>query len=209
MVVSAACLALSVGASAQVFGMYTTAAVSELGEGCAFFSAGDARLTGGVASRFMVTSRSDFGIQLGYDRNEEIDNYGIGADYKFYIVNEDPSTPLDLALDVALGYLGGSGYSRGVMTATFIGSSLLDLDLKVMLEPYGAVGFIGQYFFGKGECAEARPEEWPCNVDDWSSNSELLVRAGTKVWLGDGYHVLAEFEYDGKASLGAAFNVVF
>jgi hypothetical protein len=90
-----------------------------------------------------------------------------------------------------------------------MGSALLDLDLKVGLEPYGAVGFIGQYFFGKGECGETRPDEWPCDLDDWSSNSELLVRAGTKVWITDAYQVYVEFEYDGKASLGAAFNLVF
>ena len=88
-------------------------------------------------------------------------------------------------------------------------SGMIDADLSVRFEPYGSVGFYGQYFFGKGECGELRPAEWPCEDDDWSSDSGLLFRGGTKIWLTDEYHVYVELDYEEKLALGAAINVVF
>jgi hypothetical protein len=197
------------GARSQIFGQYTTAAISELGEGAAFVSGGDSRFRTGLATRFLITGRSDLGLQFGYTRAEEIDNYGLGADYKFYIINEDPSTPLDLSADISLGWLGGSGYNRGIVTAAFMVSGMIDADIKVRFEPYGSVGFIGQYFFSKGTCDEQRPGSWPCDGDDWSADSALLLRGGTKIWLTDEYHIYVELDYDEKLAVGAAINVVF
>jgi opacity protein-like surface antigen len=196
-------------AHAQIFGQYTTAAIAPLGEGAAFVSAGDARLRIGVAPRFLITPRSDLGLQLGYIRTEEIDNYGFGADYKFYIVNEDPTTGIDLSADISLGWLGGSGYSRGIVTAAFMVSGMIDPEARIRFEPYGSVGFIGQYFFAKGSCGETRPGSWPCDRDDWSADSDLLLRGGTKIWLTDEYQVYVELDYDRVAVIGAAMNVVF
>ncbi|HER43229.1 MAG TPA: hypothetical protein ENO08_02070 [Candidatus Eisenbacteria bacterium] len=196
-------------ACSQIFGQYTTAAISPLGEGAAFVSAGDDRLRAGVASRFLITPRSDLGLQLGYMRTEEIDNYGLGADYKFYIVNENPSTGLDLSADISLGWLGGSGYSRAIVTAAFMVSGMIDPQAEIRFEPYGSVGFIGQYFFSKGSCGETRPGSWPCDRDDWSADSDLLLRGGTKIWLTEEYHVYVELGYDRVAVIGAAINVVF
>ncbi len=193
----------------QIFGQYTTAAISPLGEGAVFVSAGDARFRTGLATRFLITERSDLGLQLGYTRTEEIDNYGLGADYKFYIINEDPSTPLDLSADISLGWLGGSGYSRGIITAAFMVSGIIDPDAMIRFEPYMSVGFMGQYFFGKGSCDELRPGAWPCERDDWSADLDLLLRGGSKIWLTDEYHLYVELEYTGKAAIGAAINVVF
>ncbi len=196
-------------AHSQIFGQYTTAAISPLGEGAAFVSGGDSRLRTGIATRFLITGRSDLGLQLGYARTEEVDNYGLGADYKFYIINEDPSTPLDLSADISLGWLGGSGYNRGLITAAFMISGMIDPHMKIRFEPYGSVGFIGQYFFTKGSCEETHPGEWPCEDDDWSADSALLLRGGTKIWFTDEYHLYVELDYDGKAALGVAINVVF
>ena len=208
--VAAAVLVLFPAApQAQIFGQYTTAAISPLGEGAAFVSAGDERFRTGIATRFLITGRSDLGLQLGYTRTNEIDNYGLGADYKFYIINEDPSTPLDLSADISLGWLGGSGYSRGLVSAAFMLSGMIDPDAIIRIEPYLSVGFIGQYFFGKGSCDEERPGAWPCERDDWAADSNLLLRGGTKIWLTDEYHIFVELDYDGKTSLGAAINVVF
>jgi len=202
-------LLVPAAADSQIFGQYTTAAISPLGEGGVFLSGGDDRLRTGIATRFLITERSDLGLQLGYARTEEVDNYGLGADYKFYIINEDPSTPLDLSADISLGWLGGSGYNRGILTAAFMVSGMIDPEMKIRFEPYGSVGFIGQYFFTKGSCDEIRPGAWPCEDDDWSSDSELLLRGGTKIWFTDEYHLYVELDYDGQASLGVAINVVF
>jgi hypothetical protein len=194
---------------AQIFGQYTTAAISPLGEGAVFARAGDDRFAGGLATRFLITERSDLGLQLGYSRVEEIDNYGLGADYKFYIINENPTYPLDLSADISLGWLGGSGYSRGIFTAAFMVSGMIDPEARIRFEPYGSVGFVGQYFFGKGDCGELRPGSWPCEEDDWSADSNLLLRGGTKIWLSDDYQLYVELDYDGKAAIGAAINVIF
>jgi hypothetical protein len=206
---AAAVLLISQPAFSQIFGQYTTAAISPLGEGAPFASIGDGRFRAGLATRFLITKRSDFGLQVGYDRAEEIDNYGLGADYKFYIVNEDPSTGIDLSADLSLGWLGGSGYSRGIMTAAFMVSGLIDADISVRFEPYGSVGFTGQYFFATGDCGESRPGGWPCEQDDWSADTNLLVRGGTKVWLSDDFQIYIELDYDRKAAVGAAINAVF
>ena len=202
-------LLVPAAADSQIFGQYTTAAISPLGEGGVFISGGDDRLRTGIATRFLITGRSDLGLQLGYARTEEVDNYGLGADYKFYIINEDPSTPLDLSADISLGWLGGSGYNRGILTAAFMVSGMIDPEMKIRFEPYGSVGFIGQYFFTKGSCDETRPGAWPCEDDDWSADSALLLRGGTKIWFTDEYHLYVELDYDGQASLGVAINVVF
>ena len=196
-------------AHSQIFGQYTTAAIASLGEGAVFVAAGDARFRTGLATRFLITKRSDLGLQLGYARAEQVDNYGLSADYKFYIINEDPSTPLDLSADISLGWLGGSGYNRGIVTATFMVSGMIDPEARIRFEPYGSVGFIGQYFFGKGSCEEFRPGAWPCEDDDWSADSNLLLRGGSKIWFTDDYQLYVELDYDGKAALGAAINVVF
>ena len=196
-------------AHSQIFGQYTTAAISPLGEGAAFVSGGDDRIRTGIVTRFLITGRSDLGLQLGYARTEEVDNYGLGADYKFYIINEDPSTPLDLSADISLGWLGGSGYNRGIVTAAFMVSGMIDPHMKIRFEPYGSVGFIGQYFFSKGSSDEIRPGAWPREDDDWSADSALLLRGGTKIWFTDEYHLYVELDYDGQASLGVAINVVF
>lgn len=207
--VAAAMVLIPAQVNSQVFGQYTTAAISHLGEGTVFAAAGDARFRSGLATRFLITGRSDLGLQFGYTRAEEVDNYGFGADYKFYIINEDPSTPLDLSADISLGWLGGSGYSRGIFTAAFMISGMIDPEARIRFEPYGSVGFIGQYFFGKGSCEERRPGAWPCDDDDWSADSNLLLRGGTKIWLTDDYQLYVELDYDGKTMIGAAINVVF
>ena len=196
-------------AHSQIFGQYTTAAISPLGEGAVFVSGGDGRFRTGIATRFLITGRSDLGLQFGYARTEEIDNYGLGADYKFYIIDEDPSKAIDLSADISLGWLGGSGYSRGIITASFMVSGMIDPEMKIRFEPYGSVGFIGQYFFGAGSCNELRPGGWPCEDTGDSADSNLLLRGGTKIWLTDEYHIFAELDYNGKAALAVAFNVVF
>jgi hypothetical protein len=208
-VAAVAAALIPAAAHSQVFGQYTTAAISPLGEGAAFVSGGDGRFRSGIATRFLITGRSDLGLQFGYARTEEIDNYGLGADYKFYMINDDPSNSIDLSADISLGWLGGSSYSRGIITAAFMVSGMIDPEMKIRFEPYGSVGFIGQYFFGKGSCDELRPGAWPCEDDDDSVDSNLLLRGGTKIWLTDDYHILVELDYDGKAALGVAFNVVF
>lgn len=195
--------------SSQLFGQYTTAAISPLGEGAIFAQAGDAKFRTGLATRFLITPGSDLGLQLGYERVEEIDNYGLGADYKFYIINKDPTSLLDLSADISLGWLGGSGYSRGIFTAAFMISGMIDPEAKIRFEPYGSVGFIGQYFFSKGGCGERRPGAWPCEDDDWSADSNLLLRGGTKIWFTSDYQLYIELAYDRKAAIGAAINVVF
>ncbi len=116
---------------------------------------------------------------------------------------------LDLSADISLGWLGGSGYSRGIVTAAFMVSGMIDPGMKVRFEPYGSVGFIGQYFFAKGSCDEIRPDSWPCGDEGDSADMNLLLRGGTKIWLTDDYHIFVELDYDGQAALGAAFNVVF
>jgi hypothetical protein len=210
LILALAALSLAAPAArAQIFGQYTTAAISPLGEGAPFFSAGDGRLRAGLATRFLITQRSDLGLQAGYDRTEEIDNYGIGGDYKFYIINEDPMTRIDLSADVGLGWLGGSDYSRGLLTISFMVSGMIDPEAAVRVEPYGSVGFIGQYFFSSGGCSERRPGSWPCAGDDSSALSDLLFRGGAKIWLSDDYQVYVEFDYFGNAAIGAALNAVF
>jgi hypothetical protein len=89
-------------------------------------------------------------------------------------------------------------------------SGMIPSDTSVRFEPYGSVGFIGQYFFDSGECGEDRPGDWPCAADDWSTSSGLLARGGLKTWLTDEYQLYVELDYHyDKFTLGAAINVVF
>jgi hypothetical protein len=195
--------------SAQTFGQFTTASISPLGEGGVFMTAGDGQFRGGVTSRFEFMSRSDLGIQLGYDRAESIDSYGGGIDYKFSILDEGSTALVLLAADVSYGFLAGGGFSRSILGISVLISGKIDADIPAGIEPYGSIGFFGTLFHGKGGCGEERPGSWPCESDDSSTVSDMVLRGGAKILLTDQYHLLCEIKYDDTASFGIMMNIVF
>lgn len=203
--------ALPSAADSQTFGQYTTARISPLGEGNIFFSAGDELLDIGMAGRFQLGGRSDLGIQTAYSRAEDIDSWGAGLDYKSYLINQDSNVPVDLAADLSYGYIRGGGFARSVFILSVISSGMIVTGEGIDFEPYGSVGFIGQWFHDSGSCRRRSdfPDSWPCDSDDWTTDSGLLLRLGVKTWLSEEIQVYAEFEYYEDPTVGGAFNVVF
>ncbi len=196
---------------AQTFGQFTTAAVSSLGEGNVFFSAGQERAETGLAARFEMTEKSDLGLQTAYTRTEDVDSWGAGLDYKFYLINEGSSVPVDIASDLSYGYIRGGGFSRSVFLLSVLASGKIVTGEAVDFEPYGSVGFIGEWFHDKGRCGRGgdSPDDWPCEGDDWKAGSGLMIRLGLKTWLSEDLQICIEVEHYEKTTAGGALNVVF
>lgn len=198
-------------AGAQTFGQFTTAAVSPLGEGNVFFSAGDERLDIGVTGRFQLNERSDFGVQTAYSRAEEIDSWGLGIDYKSYLIRGGSTVPVDLAGDLSYGFIRGGGFARSVFILSVMSSGMIVTGEGIDFEPYGSVGFMGQWFHDKARCGrgDSVPDSWPCEADDWETDSGLILRGGVKTWLSEEIQFCVELEYYEEVTAGGAFNVVF
>jgi hypothetical protein len=207
--VAAAVIAVATGAGAQTFGQFTTAAISPPGEGAFFLTGGSGQARAGIAARFEFSEHGDAGLQFGYDRAENVDSYGIGVDYKRYLISSEGTVPIDLAGDLSYGFLSGSGFSRSLFGMSVIISGVVPAEIPIGFEPYGSIGFIGTWFHHRGACDIRRPGSWPCRADDASTDSGLLLRGGVKIRLNDEFQVYVEVKYDDTASLGMAMNVVF
>jgi len=202
-------IAAAPGAGAQTFGQFTTAAIAPLGEGAFFLTGGSGQARAGIATRFRFSEQGDAGLQFGYDRAENVDSYGIGVDYKRYLISSEGTVPVDLAGDLSYGFLSGSGFSRSIFGISVMVSGVIPIDGPIGIEPYGSVGFAGQWFHRRGACELRRPGSWPCRADDANSVSGLILRGGTKIRLNDEFQVYVEVKYDDTASLGMSFNIVF
>lgn len=206
---AAVAIAAPPGAAGQTFGQFTTAAVAPLGEGAFFLTGGSGQARAGIATRFRFSERGDAGLQLGYDRAESADGYGFGIDYKRYLISSAGTVPVDLAGDLSYGFITGSGFSRSVLVMSVIVSGVLPAETTVGFEPYGSVGFLGQWFHRRGPCGLDRPGSWPCRRDDPGTDSALLLRAGIKIRLDEEFQIYVETKYDDTASIGMALNIVF
>lgn len=193
-------------ANAQLFGQYTTAVPSPEGEGGLFVSAGDGTFRVGPMARFMINGRMDIGFQLGFDRYSGHNSYGAGADLKYYILGEDTTLPVDLAVDLSLGHLRSGDFSRTFFELGMLASGMLNADTELPVEPYGSVGIISTYLHDDEACAGPDPL---CGYGGNGSETDVVIRGGAKLYLSSEYQVLLELSVDDEISFGGAFNVVF
>ncbi|HUV37803.1 MAG TPA: hypothetical protein VMX58_12775 [Patescibacteria group bacterium] len=206
---AAVALILPAAASAQVFGQFTTAAVSSEVEGGAFITAGeDAFRTGGMM-RFAFNSRSDLGIQLGFDRFRGQNSVGAGIDFKLYLMNPDSPLPVDIAIDGHLGHLRSDYYNRNLFGISVTTSGVLQASTSVMIEPFASLTLRSTYFSKKTSQPEYRPSGWPSADDDWSNVTETIVRAGAIIGLTREYQIHVEIELNGETMVGGALIVAF
>lgn len=196
-------------AGAQVFGQYTTAALSSEVEGGAFIAAGEDAFRTGVTIRFAINRRSDMGIQLGFDRFRGQNAAGGGIDFKLYLVNPDSPLPVDIAIDGHLGHLRSDYYNRNLFGIALITSGVLQASTSVMIEPFASITLRSTYFSKKPSQVENRPAGWPVSNDDWNSVTDTIFRAGAIIGLTDEYQVHIEIELNDETMVGAAFNVIF
>lgn len=197
------------GAVAQSFGQFTTAAVAAEGEGGVFFLAGDEAIRTGAMARFLITRRSDIGIQAGYDRECGENSIGAGADLKFYLISSTSDFPVDLAADLSFGHFRSGNYGRNLLGVSLLASGILRSNAEVPIEPYASLTILTTYFGKRPSCGGNRGECWPCKEDDWSSDTDTVARAGVCVHITDEYQAFAEFSLGDTALFGVGFNLVF
>lgn len=196
-------------AGAQVFGQFTTAAVSSEVEGGAFLSAGTDAFRAGAMMRFSINRRSDLGIQLGFDRFRGANSLGAGVDFKLYLVNPESPLPLDIALDGQLGHLRSDYYNRNIFGIGVIASGVLRASTSFMIEPFAAVTLRSTYFSKKASRPDRQPSGWPSADDDWSNVTDTILRAGAVLALTEMYQLHLEIELNDETRVGAALNAVF
>jgi hypothetical protein len=202
-------LLLPAVAGAQVFGQFTTAAISSEVEGGVFISVGeDAFRTGGMI-RFEINRRSDFGIQLGFDRFRGVNSAGAGIDLKLYLLNPDSSIPVDIAIDGRLGHLRSTDVNRNIFGIGIITSGVLQASTSFTIEPFASLTLRSTYFSKKTAAAEAGTTGWPSDKDDWNSVTDTIVRAGAMIGLTNEYQIHVEVELNDETVMAVAFNVVF
>ncbi len=209
--VTAAAIALVLPAivGAQVFGQFTTAAVSSEVEGGVFMAAGGDAFRTGAMMRFSINRRNDLGIQLGFDRFHGQNSIGAGIDLKMYLVNPESALPLDIALDGHLGHLRSDYYNRNLFGISVITSGVLRASTSVMIEPFASITLRSTYFSKKTSQLEKRPAGWPAADDDWSSVTDVIYRAGAIISLTKEYQIHVEIELNDETMVGAALNIVF
>ena len=200
---------LPTAAGAQVFGQFTTAAVSSEVEGGIFIAAGGDAFRAGAQMRFSINRRSDFGIQLGFDRFRGQNSIGAGIDYKLYLLNPESPLPVDIALDGHLGHLRSDHYNRNLFGIGIITSGVLQASTSVMIEPFASITLRSTYFSKKTSHPEKRPPGWPAADDDWSSVTDTIYRAGAIIGLTKEYQIHVEIELNDETMVGAAFNAAF
>jgi hypothetical protein len=194
---------------AQSFGQFTTAAVASEGEGGFFLLAGEEVIRAGVMARFLVTSRSDIGFQIGYDRECGENSIGAGADFKFYLISSTSNIPVDLAAGLSFGHFRSGDYNRNLLGLTIMASGIVRAETDVPIEPYASLTLQTTYFVQRPSCGGERGECWPCYEDDWDSDTDTVVRAGVNVSLTHDYQVFAEISINSTTLFGAGFNVIF
>lgn len=196
-------------AGAQVFGQFTTAAISSEVEGGVFISVGeDAFRTGGMI-RFEINRRSDFGLQLGFDRFRGVNSAGAGIDLKLYLLNPDSTIPVDIAIDGRLGHLRSTDANRNIFGIGIITSGVLRAATSVAIEPFASLTLRSTYFSKKTAAAKTGTTGWPSDNDDWSSVTDTFVRAGAMIGLTHEYQIHVEVELNDETVIAAAFNIVF
>ncbi|MBN1164250.1 MAG: hypothetical protein JXB45_06705 [Candidatus Krumholzibacteriota bacterium] len=202
-------LTLPVPLESQTFGQYSSATIASEAEGSVFMSAGKDRFQSGAMTRFELTGRSGLGLQFAFDRRGGLNSWGLGTDLKFYLLNPESSIPLDMALDISYGYLGGEDFNRSVWGMALITSGRLIAETAVPLEPYLSLGFLSTHFHSQGDCSNKQAPFRSCNQADLASDTKFTVRMGMKIFLADGYQILPELGMDGKTTFGLALNAVF
>lgn len=202
-------LLLPAVAGAQVFGQFTTAAISSEIEGGVFISVGEDALRTGGMIRFEINRRSDFGLQLGYDRYHGVNSAGAGVDLKLYLLNPESPIPVDIAIDGRLGHLRSTDVNRNIFGIGIITSGVLQASTSFTIEPFASFTLRSTYFSKKTAAAEAGPAGWPSTRDDWSSVTDTIVRAGAMIGLTHEYQIHFEVELNDETFIAAAFNIVF
>lgn len=194
-------------AGAQTLGTYSTAAIASDGEGGVFMSGGKDQFRTGLFSRFRMSARADIGFQGGFDRLKGTNAWGAGADVKIYVVGEGSTLPLDLALDMSLGHLRSEHTGMTILGIGVLASGRLQADTRFPVDPYASLGLYNTFFHRENECGSTVPPDF-CG-DNSNSDTEVVVRAGAKLYLDSERQILAEIKLDGSFSIGAAFNIVF
>lgn len=209
-VVLVICLAIPTTTTAQLFGQYTTAAISSEGEGAIFANAGDDKFQTGATGRFLITSRVDFGVQFGYARECGVNSFGAGIDFKVYLLGQQSTVPVDLAIDGYYGHLRSSDYRRNLFGIGLLVSGVLQSSTEVFIEPYASFMIITTYFKRDCPCPERPHCFWPeDNFDESTRDTDPTLRGGVNIGLSDEHQLLIEVGIDGTFVVGAALNIVF
>jgi hypothetical protein len=202
--------ALPTAVAAQVFGQYTTAAISSEGEGGVFANAGEDRFQTGIVARFLLTRQMDFGVQLGLDRECGVSSFGGSLDLKVYILGEQSEIPIDLAVGGSYGHLRSSDYRRHVFAFGLLASGVVQSSTSVAIEPYGFGGLVTEYFERNCPCTGPGDCFWPGDPGEAKAReTKARLRGGVKVTFTDEYQLLVEASVDRKFMVGAAFNIIF
>lgn len=206
----AICLVLPAAASAQLFGTYTTAAISSEGEGGFFVNAGSEKFQTGAIARFLITRRVDFGLQLGFDRECSVNSYGAGLDFKVYLLGHDSDIPVDLAIDGYYGHLRSKDYSRNVFGVGLLVSGVVQSSTALSFEPYASFILITTYF-KRDLSGRVTPHcFWPDdNFDESTRGTDPTLRGGVNIGLSDEHQLLIEVGIDGGFVIGGALNIIF
>ncbi len=203
-IANAAVMLTPEAASAQTFGQFMTAVIASEGEGGFFVITGGDQFRTGAMARFQINRKSDFGIQAGFDRLDGLNSTGLGGDYKYYLLGEESTIPVDMAVGISFGHLRAEDRSRSIIGFAFLTSGTLTADTKIPVEPYASIGIYTTFLHNGDICANAGPS---CHDDD--RDTEMILLGGTKIILSDEYQLLFEIKLDGKISFGAAINMVF
>ncbi len=206
---AAALICLPAAAGAQVFGSFTSAAIASEGEGGIFVMSGSNTFRAGVMSRYLITRRTDVGIQLGLDQRCEKNTYGGSLDLKLYIIGSESTIPLDLSVTGSVAHLRSDSYARNIFGIGFIVSGLLRSSGELRFEPYASINLMNTHFGKRPLCGTAPRKCWPCREDDWNTDTDTVLRAGFKLPVTNDMQLLAEVELNDDTAFGAALNIIF
>ncbi len=193
----------------QIFGQFTSAAISSEGEGGFFTTAGENIFRAAAVSRFLLSSMSDLGIQAGIENMCDTYSYGGSLDVKFYLIRGEPLFPLDLALDLSYGHMRSEKAIRNIFGGSLLVSRVFTTGLRFPIEPYLSLNIFSTQYSDKPDCTPSSRSCWPCKEDQSSSETDNVLRAGVRFKVGEDIHLIAEGEIDGENYLGFGVNIIY
>jgi hypothetical protein len=193
----------------QTFSQFTSAAVASEGEGGFFVKAGKDIFRACAVSRFLLNPMSDIGIQAGIDRMCDTYSYGAAVDIKFYLIGGKSSFPLDLALDLSLGHMRAEEIIRNIFGGSLLVSRVFTNNLRFPIEPYVSVNIFSTQYSEKPYCSPGSRRCWPCKSDQNNSETESVLRMGTRFKISEDIHLVAEGEINGHNYLGLGINIIY
>lgn len=209
-IISALLIALSIAsasAHAQTLGQFGGASASADGEGAVFMLAGNEAFRAGVGARFNIARVSDFGVQLGVDRDCDETFYGGGVDLKIVVLERTPRLPIDVALDASVGDLMNDSAGRFIFDFGILVSGAIPAGKGRSIEPYGSlVARIQELDMKSGEDALA---DCLCPDAEDGTDAGAFARVGVKIPVSRDSQILIEADLRRTTLFGAAFNIIF